>query len=289
MERLPYIHPDLTINESATKGRLVTATSAIQHGEVILKDAPHALVPALLVDEPPFLLCNRHDCSRRIPRHQISPTQSHLIRCSQRCLAEVVWCGDKCRSLDTRRHGFECLWLKKTAREIRSAYGDTEFVLMWLIIRILINRYLKDEEVVSSQPDGLETTQHPPACTLTNSTSNHQPTKWSGSHFNRRGWSAVWNLVGDPSFFKPDKVEHWRTMIRNFICNGILPLKYPVDEIANLICKVELNSFGLYPGVTGRYPAVSSESRGDYYGGGIYPTAAMFNHACCPNVRERLQ
>jgi len=75
-------------------------------------------------------------------------------------------------------------------------------------------------------------------------------------------------------------------MTSNYICNGILPLKYPMDEIVNLICKIELNSFGLYPGVTGQYPVVSTEGRGDYYGGGVYPTAAMFNHSCCPNVRR---
>jgi hypothetical protein len=159
---------------------------------------------------------------------------------------------------------------------------------MWLIIRILINRHLKNErshDMVLPQSESdpidrrVEDVPH-------NSNQPHQPMKWLGSHFNRRGWESVWNLEGDPTFFSPEKVKHWRTMTSNYICNGILPLKYPMDEIVNLICKIELNSFGLYPGVTGQYPVVSTEGRGDYYGGGVYPTAAMFNHSCCPNVRR---
>lgn len=277
MAPLPYIHPDLTIKESPTKGRLVSTTSPVARGDILLFDGPNALVPAMLVDDPPFLICSRHGCHQRMP-NGAKRMQSPPIGCMNRCLAEVVWCSTECRSLDTARHQLECFWLKKTARQICDAYGDSEFVLMWLIVRILIVRYTHEEQATTISNEADPVSEGEPA---------KQPSKWDGSHFSWRGWDAVWNLEGDPAFFSPGKVQHWRTMTNNYIRNGILPLKYDADDIVKLICKVETNSFGLYPGVTGQFPVNWSVDRGDYYGGGIYPTAAMFNHSCCPNVSDQ--
>lgn len=61
------------------------------------------------------------------------------------CFLEVVWCDEQCRLKDVECYEFECLWLKKMLREICSLYGDSEFVLMWFIIWIFINRYFKNE------------------------------------------------------------------------------------------------------------------------------------------------
>lgn len=285
MDQLPYIHGNFTIEESPLKGRLVKCTAPIKRGEPVLIDAPNALVPAMLVDKPPYMLCSRHGCYRRF-----TPGSSTSIRtpvlCQRKCLPEVVWCSEECRSSDAPRHELECLWLKETSRQVCNSYGDGEFVLLWLIVRLLIVRYLDggdDLDEVGAISQSANTTTNA-AKTGQNEGSQTPANQREHSHFSRRGWQAVWNLEGEPKFFSPDKVQHWRTLAENYICNGILPLKYPVDEVVGLICKAETNSFGLYPGITGQYPVDPKTTRGEYYGGGVWPTAAMFNHSCCPNV-----
>lgn len=192
------------------------------------------------------------------------------VSCPERCIEEVAWCNDRCREQDAVRHGKECRWLRETAAEIREGHGDSDFGLVWLIARILIARSVEDETPHQKPP---ETT--PP----------DQDNLKVDSHFGRRGWEAVWNLEGSPDAFPSARIAHWRDLTRRFLCHGSLGVGYHEDEILSLICKVETNSFGLYPGVTGVYPPPHSHAtRGEYYGAGVYPTAAMFNHACCPNV-----
>ncbi|KAH8178368.1 SET domain-containing protein [Sarocladium implicatum] len=292
MDQLPYVHGSLTIEESPLKGRLVRTTAPIKRGEPVLIDAPNALVPAMLADKPPYMLCSRHGCYRRIPRISKSTaaeTQVPILLCRKKCLPEVAWCSEACMSRDASRHALECLWLKETSRQVCNSYGDGEFVLIWLMVRLLIVRYLDD----GHDEDGSNPGQQPATTSSPNSKHQHQHLQQQNaiaehSHFQRRGWEAVWNLEGEPRFFSPDKVQHWRTLVDNYICNGILPLKYPADEVVQLICKAETNSFGLYPGVTGQYPVDANTTRGDYYGGGLWPTAAMFNHACCPNITHQV-
>lgn len=272
LESLPYVHPDLAIDVTSTKGRLVTAATTINRGQVVLVDKPYALLPAMLADEPPFMLCSRHDCNRRIAVDARKP--ANQVACPNQCIAEVAWCSDKCRTRDAKRHAMECAWLKQTSAEIRRSHGDAVFGLLWLIARILIVRHCDEA-----------TTQ-----TDTQRSSDRAPTddEVSASHFGRRGWAAVWNLEGDLDSFPLDKITRWRKMTEDYLVRDVLQYNYPADDIVKLICKVETNSFGLYPGITGQYPVTPWEGRGDYYGGGIYPTAAMFNHACCPNVSTQL-
>lgn len=229
---------------------MVKPEGSIKAGEILMVDQPYALVPAMVTDQPPFSLCSSHKCNRRI-----SPGTSK-VSCARGCLAEVVWCSDTCRSRDQDFHKLECSWLKGLSPEIRSLHGDSDFGVLWMIARILIRKRL--------QNDGRKMA--------------------AGSHFQRRGWDAVWNLEGTVDNFPTDKARHWRRLVDTYLTKGALePIVY-VEEAMEVLCKVETNSFGLYPGVTGEYPVVTFVSRGDYYGGGIWPTAAMFNHSCCPNV-----
>ena len=265
----PYVHQGLAIGVDPAKGRWVTPKRSLRDGEVLLIDAPYALVPAMLTDEPPFQFCSRHDCNRRF-----LPGCERSVSCLRRCIAEVVWCDEECRARDEKRHAMECAWLKLLSAEIRSKLGDSDFGLLWLIARILITRRIKQQQqrsthVASTEP-GLTTGQVDDPST---------------SHFERKGWDAVWNLAGHAGAFSVEQVGRWRRFVRTYLAVGLLGLDgVDTDEVVNLICKVETNSFGLYPGVTGEYPVTSFVSRGGYYGGGIYPTAAMFNHSCCPNV-----
>jgi hypothetical protein len=256
----PYVHPHLIVEHDPLKGRFVTTSGLIRDGETLMIDAPYALVPAMLTDNPPFRLCSRHECNRRI-----QPLEDH-VACAEGCIAEVVWCDEKCRSLDDRRHRFECCWLKQFSTEIRAEYGDSDFGLIWLVARIIILRYLQHDI-------------HMPAVT--------SPVKLNGitvSHFQKRGWDAMWNLQELDVTFIPDQYGLWKAYAKKYLTAASLGFDMATGEVATLFGKVDNNSFGLYPGTTGEYPVVSFVSRGEYYGGGVYPTAAMFNHSCCPNV-----
>ena len=263
----PYVHQGLTIGVDPAKGRWVTPTTPLRDGEVLLIDEPYALVPAMLADEPPFQFCSRHDCNRRFP-----PQSTKSVGCLRGCIAEVAWCDEECRALDGKRHSMECAWLKQLSAEIRATNGDSDFGLLWLIARILIARHIEQQrriEIASAKP----------------SSKVVHADDISSSHFGRRGWDAVWNLAGHAGSFSPELVGRWKWFVRTYLPADLLGLdSVDIEEVVDLICKVETNSFGLYPGVTGEYPVTSFVSRGGYYGGGIYPTAAMFNHSCCPNV-----
>lgn len=266
VESAPYVHPGLAVGVDPAKGRQVTPTTLLKDGEVLMIDKPYALVPAMLTDQPPFQICSRHDCNRRL-----LPGPENSVRCLQGCIAEAVWCDEECRAWDNKRHTIECAWLKRFADQIRQTHGDCEFGLLWMIARILIARNMEQQQHIRDP-----STETSPTLTQANNISS--------SHFGRRGWDAVWNLEGHIGAFSTERIYHWRQFVRNYLATDSLGLDVDTEEIVNLICKVETNSFGLYPGVTGEYPVTSFVSRGEYYGGGIYPTAAMFNHSCCPNV-----
>lgn len=260
---LPFIHPHISIFTCERKGRLVRPSVALKEGETVLIDAPYALVPGLRADGPPYVLCSRHGCQRRLP----SGSGEREISCDNACMEEVMWCSEDCRALDRTRHGLECGWLRRCARTIQETHGGSDFLLVWMIARMLINREMAEklhQPVFQDQQLGQAT--------------NPQ------THLERRGWDAVWNLEGTARFFANETVAHWRDLVDSYLSPAVFGLAFPAEDIVELICKVETNSFGLYPGITGRLTATTS--RGDYYGGGVWPTAAMFNHACCPNVSD---
>ena len=254
---LPYVSSSLTVNHDPSKGRHVVSTTHIRDGEVLMIEAPYALVPAMTEDEPPYQICSRHECSERLS------SQQARVPCHRNCASEVVWCDDQCRSQDAARHSIECSWLRKHSTNIRDTYNDSAFGLLWLILRILTRKHQQQQ--------------------MTSTTQNANDLLVS--HFGMKGWDSMWNLEGSTDFFPVDTIERWRQYASDYLTDGSLhEISISVGEIVDIICKVELNSFGLYPGITGEYPVIDFVGRGDYYGGGIYPTAAMFNHSCCPSV-----
>lgn len=245
-----FIHPRLTVGFSPSAGRMVASTGSVKAGDVLMIDQPYALVPAMAPDQPLFAICSSHTCNRRIP------SESEMVYCAHGCVEEVAWCNEECRLRDERFHAAECSWLREMAGGMRAEYDDADFGVIWLIARCLIRKQL--------EYDGKQVANHV-------------------SHFDRRGWNAVWNLDGPiPSA----KEKHWETIFDKYFTAMAKGLAGSVKEAMDLLWKVENNSFGLYPGTTGEYPVASFVSRGEYYGGGVWPTAAMFNHSCCPNVRN---
>lgn len=268
------VHPALTVSRSATKGRLVVAASIIEPHTTLMIDLPYALVPAPLAHDPPFCLCSHDRCHRRW-----SASNHFTIACPQRCAPELVWCSDDCRAQDASRHEPECAWLRSGGRKARQKHGEFGFELLWLLARIFIRKHC-DEAWAGKNPG--DRVQHPDATDdAVDSLAD------AASHFDRRGWDSVWHLAGSPESFPAKDVRGWRDLATNYLIDQLPGVACTVDQAVGLVCRIETNSFGLYPGVTGDFPVMNRNGRGEYYGSGLYPTAAMFNHACCPNVSLR--
>ncbi|KXJ85326.1 hypothetical protein Micbo1qcDRAFT_237521 [Microdochium bolleyi] len=268
----PTIHPALAVRRSATKGRMVVAASAIEPRTTLMVDLPYALVPAPRAHDPPFSFCSRDRCHRRLPL----PSQT-AVTCPQRCAPEVVWCSQDCRAQDTARHQPECAWLRSGGCTVRQKHGEFGFELLWLLAKMFIRKHC----------DGSLTTTTA-TTTTRDADADADADADTTSHFNHRGWDSVWDLAGSPASFPDQDVRGWRDLARAHLVDKIPGVACTLDQAVGLVCRIETNSFGLYPGVTGEFPITQRQGRGEYYGSGLYPTAAMFNHACCPNVSHRL-
>lgn len=306
---LPFVHSSLAIQHSPAKGRLVIASTTIEPATVLMVDLPYALVPAPVAHEPPFSLCSNHKCHRRITACFSSSTEKHKmrqlslslpkteathrttqlpqpVRCSQHCGDEVVWCSHDCQFQDAQRHLLECEWLRAYRSPIQADESVVEFELLWLLVKIFIRKHFDEQEAQKDDPqepvvDGQQIIQKQHQCTTPQTGISPASAQ---SHFERRGWDSVWDLAGSPDYFPAEDVARWRELAEKYLVDQIQDVKCNLDQAMGIIYRLETNSFGLYPGITGIFPITSHEGRGEYYGSGLYPTAAMFNHACGPNV-----
>ena len=307
-DSLPFVHSGLAVLYSPVKGRVVTASTTIERGTVLMVDLPYSLVPAPLVHEPPFSICSNSSCHRRVKRVNASSSASsdkyqtqqtapispesevthrtnqlkQPVPCSKHCAREILWCSDNCRSKDARRHLSECAWLRTCGAQVQAEESIVEFELLWLLVKIFIRKQLDEQTSTHGklQHSAEEQRKQKDAVTI----QSDEPPMTPQSHFEQRGWDSVWDLAGSPDGFPAEDVARWRKMADIYLVGQIPDVECTTNQAMGLICRLETNSFGLYPGVTGIYPITSREGRGDYYGSGLYPTAAMFNHACCPNV-----
>jgi trans-aconitate 2-methyltransferase len=257
-----WIHPRLVQSVDPVKGRQLRASRPVRKGELLLVDRPFALIP--VVDSPEQsddIRCSNSACHRPVAR------TAERVSCSDRCSADVVWCNSSCREADKSRHVFECTWLKKYATSIRSKWGEYDFGMLWLIVRILATRQMEGQQKLIS-PHGERSSQ-------------------SNLHSFKTGWGAIQSFCGSQETWSHSQVRYWTTLAKKYLGSySSLPHGMDTNDVVTLICQEEANSFGLYPRETGIFPIPDPPvDRGQQFGAAVYPTAAIANHSCRPNVR----
>lgn len=252
-----YVHPHLSPDSDPLKGRLLRASAPVRTGTVVLVDTPYAIVPIRSSSKPESLICSNLVCSRSVPALR-------GVCCPKMCNRDVVWCDEICRGKDYPRHEFECCWLSRHGETLRRREGDYNFLTLWHVVRLLAGWSLESS-------NGLPREDIP--------------------HFNdmfRRHWESVDMCCAYLDSWPESQLEHWKRLAATYMgeTSGLsLPRPMSSQEMLLLICKEETNTFGLYPKVTGPlYMIDRPVPRGESYGFGLYPRAAMFNHSCAPSV-----
>ncbi|KAJ5612941.1 hypothetical protein N7510_006135, partial [Penicillium lagena] len=254
-----WIHPHLIESVDPVKGRQLRVSHLVPEGTCLLVDRPYAVIP--VVDEPAVnddLICSSPACNRRATCHN-----TERYPCPNACIPDVVWCSNTCRDADRTRHAFECTWLKRYAGPIRTKWGEYNFGMLWVIIRLLATRHVEMQD--PSTGAGVV---------------KLKSQQW------RHGWDGIDSLCGSTDTWSHDKVRSWNTLVKKYLQSSAgLPHGMSTDRILHLICQEEANSFGLYPRETGIFPLPNPPiDRGEQFAAAVYPTAAMANHSCSPNI-----
>ncbi|KAL2808074.1 hypothetical protein BJX63DRAFT_436460 [Aspergillus granulosus] len=281
----PWIHPHLAQSVDPIKGRKLQASKPIQRGEVLLIDPPYAIIPTPTVEsdidignaEPTILLCSNPHCNCSLPQG------SEGIPCANRCSKDVTWCNEICQEADRQRHEFECTWLAKYATSLRSKWGEYNFGMLWIIVRLLARRHTEPRD------DNTDNTHGHANGTTTEQT--NQLASINVSTF-KSGWPAISSLCGTTESWSHAQTREWTVLVKKYLSTRSLPHDLSNAEVLGLICQEEANSFGLYPKETGVYPPTpASEStyggRGEKFGAAVYPRASIANHSCCPNMTHK--
>ncbi|CAG8231621.1 unnamed protein product [Penicillium salamii] len=247
-----WIHPHLIQSTDPIKGRQFRVSGPIPKGACLLVDRPYAIIP---VDEnPDNLICSYPACNRPACNPERNP-------CPNACLPDVIWCSSTCRVADQVRHGVECTWLKRYAGPIRSKWSEYDFGMLWVIVRLLAMRHSQMHKLsAASGGASVQQLEH--------------------------GWDGIDSLCGSSDTWSHDKVRLWSTLVKKYLrSSSAFPHDMGIDRVLHLICQEEANSFGLYPRETGHFPVPKPPvDRGEQYAAAVYPTAAIANHSCSPNI-----
>ncbi|PYH96905.1 set and mynd domain-containing protein [Aspergillus ellipticus CBS 707.79] len=251
----PWVHPHLEQGVVPIKGRQLRASRCISKGELLMVDVPFAVIPA--VDYPDIsdgLLCSNPACG-------VQTLYQYRVNCPAGCLDDVVWCDEECRDGDALRHGFECVWLKRFGASIRKKWGEYDFGMLWLIVRVLAMRRVEGEGEGEGQV---------------------------GERF-KGGWEAIQDFCGSTESWSHSQVRAWTALAKRYLRgSAALPHNLSDEEVVALICREEANSFGLYPRETGVFPVPDPPvDRGEQYAAAVYPRAAIANHSCSPNIMHK--
>ncbi|KAJ5266459.1 hypothetical protein N7478_009267 [Penicillium angulare] len=252
-----WIHPHLIESTDLVKGRQFRVSSLVPKGTCLLTDRPYAVIP--VVDDPTTnenLICSNPACNIR------GIGLAERCRCPNDCIPDVFWCSRTCKDIDSIRHEFECGWLKRYSKSIRTKRGEYEFGMLWLIVRLLATRQCELNDMAFTKESQLSLQ------------------RW------KTGWEGISLLCGSPDTWSHERVRAWSNLVKKYVQSSpILPHGLSTESVLHLICQEEANSFGLYPRETGVFPVPKSwPDRGEQFAAAVYPTAAMANHSCSPNV-----
>lgn len=137
---------------------------------------------------------------------------------------------------------------------------EYDFVTVWHVVRLLAGRH-QERKICSPRKK------------------NHR-----GELF-VRGWEAVNACCAYLDSWPEAQVNHWKRLAGRYLNEAELTDLPSPDEVLQLICREETNTFGLYPKLTGPLDMIDQPvPRGNSYGLSLFPRAAMFNHSCVPNV-----
>jgi hypothetical protein len=215
-----------------------------------------------------FSLPPRKSCASIGTNARVGPPCNHVFYCSLQC-SKDDW---------VKYHAIECDFLKEFFMGIPSPlegnirnldnFDNYTIDLMWLLMRILINRAKEISQGIDSDI-----------------------------------FRQIWNMADNSSSFSPIRVAHFRKVAERlavFVQQHLLvafssmqveqllpsidekvrsPQEYLVASLLSLVTKEECNSFGLY---TFQYLGATSPRQS--YALALYPSAVYFNHACTPNV-----
>jgi SAM-dependent methyltransferase len=250
-----YVNPNLVILRDPYKGSVISTSTHIKAGTLLMIDKPHALVPGVDPVAGDDVNCSRYECSRRMPRSSIGPV------CH--CYLHVVWCDDNCKKLDEKRHSFECSWLESHAAKLydQSTY---DFNMLWLVLRILVKRHLELSGLLTPEQNIPENV----------------------AIFGNNDWKTWWGLLSNREKSPVERIDHWTWLVETYLGKSpLLTAGLSVSDIVDIICKEETNAFCLYPIATGIFPVPGPHTtRGVVYGLGAYTRATLVNHSCLPNV-----
>lgn len=272
------------------KGRSFITKQAVKAGELLLSVEPYAAVPdtkhtdllcshcqslqgvtSKMVDgerilNRPSALKQSEDSGKSGPNvsiYRIHDLSSLLTPASQK----LWWyCSStQCEQQDLPYRSFEQSFFSVPANWKRfNQFTDYTKDYVRLLIRCLIRRWYESKgDALSSTIDG------------------------DGMLFDKDVMALCTNRSGFPA----DRMTEFKSVsefLHEFLeCTGLNGIdgkeKLTVDQLVDLVCREECNSFGLYSFIE---DAAYGEPK-YAYGLALYPQAAYFNHSCAPNVVHR--
>lgn len=262
----PSQNEALEIQQTEHKGRCFVAARDIRAGECVLRASAYSLIP-----DSEHRMTRCACCLRPIPppKDDYEEQQMGGIGCDV-CL-QVRYCRSECQQLDLPIHRLECEFLaefyaigsqKQRKEAHRSSNGKSvwglanrfdEYTLdyTWCLMRSLIRRHYERHSTEKS------------------------PTWSDGLKF-----EDVWALCSNTSDFDQERIN-----VFTRVASVLLEFSWRIspdstdtlDDMLQLVCKEECNSFGLYTTTANNGPR-------EGYGLAVFPMAVFFNHSCAPNI-----